>query len=301
MDIDRLLAAEEEMVLAVDARRAGARLDAALAALMPWTSRRRVAAWIREGRAALDGRTATKPSRRLRLGERATVAVPKTPRDLGAPWGDLLAIPVIHRGPDWIAVAKPAGLACHPAGGVIKRTLIAAIAVAHAGTYASGGPWLPHRLDRDTSGLVVVALARAAQRRFARAFAAGRIRRLYRARVRGAVAGDRRELCWPLRVLATKPSRVVVAADGLPATTRMRVLTRGVDTTVLEVEPLTGRQHQIRVHLAHAGHPIVGDPLYDGAASGPPMLLHAHALEIPADVAGGEARAVRSLAPSWAT
>jgi 23S rRNA pseudouridine1911/1915/1917 synthase len=293
VNLQRLLALEETIDLCVEMPQVGNRLDSALVALLRFPSRQRVAQWIRAGRVTIDGAPESKPARRLRHGQRLRVAVPKTPRDLGAGWGDLLELPIVHDGGDWIVADKPSGLQCHPAGGVIKRTLLTAMAQRFAARCAQGGPWLPHRLDRDTSGLVVVAFTAAVQARFVRAFQGNTIRRLYRATVCGEMAASRMRIDAPVLAIAGKPARAVIDPAGRPASTRVRVRRVLDGATEVAIEPNTGRQHQIRVHLASIGHPIVGDRLY-GAERGLRLALDACALLIPAAVGvGGRPRVVR--------
>jgi 23S rRNA-/tRNA-specific pseudouridylate synthase len=221
--------------------------------------------------------------------------VRKTRRDLDRPWGDLLPLVVAHRGNGWVVVEKPPGVPSHPGGGVIKRTLLTAAGVELGGEAEEGGPWLPHRLDRETSGLAVVALRRDELARFAAAFRSGRIRRLYRARLRGCLDATPEwiDLRFPLREVGQRPKRVAVDPAGVAAHTRLRLLDARAEWSDVELEPVTGRQHQLRVHAAHLGHPIVGDPLYDPrAVEGERMRLHASRLEIPADVCGAGAAVV---------
>jgi 23S rRNA pseudouridine1911/1915/1917 synthase len=290
MDLERLLALEEDIELRVTAAETGGRLDRVLAGRVHWSTRSAVAGWIRAGRARVDGRPVTRPGRPLREGQRVQLRVVKTPRDLDAAGDPLPAISLVHRGADFVVADKPHGLASHPAGGVLRRTLLAALGSSLQGEYESGGPWLPHRLDRDTGGLSIVALRRTAMVRFSAAFAAGQIRRFYRARVRGrlAVAQDWTDLQFPLREAGQKPKRIAVDPLGLPAHTRVRVLGHAPDEgTRVRLEAVTGRQHQLRVHLAHIGHPIQGDRLYDPEARpDEPLQLTADELWIPAHVCG---------------
>ncbi len=282
MDLRRLLEAEEEIAFRVEA---SGRLDVAIAGRAPWTSRAAARAWILEGLARVDGAPALRPGKTLRAGQRVAVRVRKTPRDLAASIDDLLAIPLVHRGPDFVVVDKPHGLACHPAGGVIRRTLLVALGERLRGEYEHGGPWLPHRLDRETGGLCVVALGRAALRRFSRGFASGSIRRFYSARVRGRLEPTPGwiDVRLPLRAVGERPRRFQVSEDGVPAHTRLRVLAHG---SQVRLEAVTGRQHQLRVHLAHLGHPIEGDPLYDPASTaGEALRLLADELQVPGAVA----------------
>lgn len=289
MDIARLLRLEEDLEAVVERDEAGARLDVVVSGRAFWASRTSVQRWIREGRARVDGEVECRPGRTLAAGQRVEVRAPKTPRDLGAEIDDLLRLPLVHEDEGWLVIGKPPGVPSHPGGGVIKRTLLTAMAVRLAGRHDPGGPWLPHRLDRETSGLMVVALRKAVQTRFVDAFERHAIRRVYDARVRGHIgpAGTELVLDAPLRLVERKPMRVAVRPDGVPALTRVRVIGSGAETTDVEIEPETGRQHQIRVHLEHAGHAILGDPLYDALAEpGQRLHLHARELVLPAAVAG---------------
>jgi tRNA pseudouridine32 synthase/23S rRNA pseudouridine746 synthase len=168
--------------------------------------------------------------------------------------------------------------------------LLTALALGQARGAEAGGPWLPHRLDRETSGLQLVALRRDVQRRLVRAFASGAVVRLYDARVRGDASrhfsvSAQLELRGRILRCGHRPPRFRVDPAGVAAHTRARLIRTRADASELALEPVTGRQHQLRVHLAHLGHPIVGDPLYDPArAAGKRMQLHARALEIPAGV-----------------
>ena len=287
MDVDRLLDLEEDLAFRVNALEAGKRLDRVVAERVPWAARSSVTEWIRAGRARVDGAAVRRAGRLVQAGQQVEVRLVKTRRDLEASFEDLLAIPLVHRGGDFVVAHKPHGVTSHPGAGVIKRTLVTALAVALRGAYEPGGPWLPHRLDRETAGLSIVALERAAMVRFSEAFAAGRIRRFYSARVRGALApaADWVDLRFGLRELAHKPKRMAIDPAGMPAHTRMLALESDVATARVRLEAVTGRQHQLRLHLAHIGHAILGDPLYDPEARpGERLELVADELLLPADV-----------------
>ena len=291
MDVERLLAAEESVAFVVQRSEAGLRLDRLLAARLPFASRTRVAGWIRAGRAQVEGAVVKRTSAPAAAGQRIELSIETRPRAADAPLDDLLALPVLARGDGWLALEKPAGVPCHPAGNEIKRTLLTALALGQARDADPGGPWLPHRLDRETSGLVLVALRREVQRRIAAAFARGAVRRLYAARVRGTASrhfpASAPELVLRGRIarVGHRPPRFAVSRSGIPAETRVRLERSDAAASELELEPVTGRQHQLRVHLAHLGHPIAGDPLYDPACvAGERMALHARALVAPAGV-----------------
>ena len=292
MDVRRLLEPEEAIAFRVAPGEAGVRLDRLLARRLPFASRTRVASWIRAGRARVDGVTAARVDAHAAAGQRIEITIEKRPRDADASIDDLCSLAPLARGRGWLAVEKPAGVPCHPAGNEIKRTLLTALALVHAAECEPGGPWLPHRLDKETSGLVLVALSRAAQSALSAAFARGAVRRVYDACVRGDPSGhfagaDELDLRFRLLRCGDRPPRFRVDPSGVSAHTRARLVRAGRERSLVSLEPVTGRQHQLRVHLAHLGHAIAGDPLYDAARSeGERLALHARALVIPAGVCG---------------
>lgn len=292
MDVERLLAPEEAVAFTVARGEDGLRLDRLLAARLPFASRTRVAGWIRAGRARIDGVGVARAAAAVSAGQRVELTIDKRPRDADQPLDDLFALPVLARGDGWLALEKPAGVPCHPAGNEIKRTLLTALALGQARDAEPGGPWLPHRLDRETSGLMLVALRRDVQRALSEAFARGVVRRLYDAVVRGdpsrhfSASQPVLDLRGRLLRVGHRPPRFAVDPRGVAAHTRVR----RIQGNALELEPVTGRQHQLRVHLADLGHPIAGDPLYDPAARpGERLALHARALVLPAGVVGNAA------------
>ncbi|HTO08691.1 MAG TPA: RluA family pseudouridine synthase [Myxococcota bacterium] len=307
MDVERLLAPEESFGFVVGRHEDGLRLDRLLAARLPFASRTRVAGWIRAGRARVDGRVVERAGAVANAGQRVDVRIEKRPRDADAELDDLLALEPLARGEGWLAIEKPAGVPCHPAGNEVKRTLLTALSLGQARDAEPGGPWLPHRLDRETSGVLLVALRAEVQRALVRAFAAGAVARRYDARVRGD-AGRHFPVSAPLlelrgRILRCghRPPRFRVDPAGVSAHTRARLVAAGAEASALELEPVTGRQHQLRVHLADLGHPICGDPLYDPAAApGSRMCLHARALELPAGVLGPASLRLATPAPAFA-
>lgn len=291
MDWQDLLALVETLHVLVGDSEHGMRLDALVLTRTRWASRTKVQDWIRAGSATVDGKTCLKPATRLRLGTNVRVKITKTPRDLLSDTADLLKISWIVDDEAIGIVAKPHGIPVHPAGGNIRRTLLAALYLQDPDRADRTGLWLGHRLDKDTSGLVLVARSKAMRVRLADAFQRRLIRRLYRAEVRGSL---RTEDQWHrvdarLTVVQEAKQRTVVDPAGALALTLVRTLEVRAETTLIALEAVTGRTHQLRVHMAHLGHPIVGDPLHDPLArDARRMGLHAHRLWIPQSLIEGD-------------
>ncbi len=177
---------------------------------------------------------------------------------------------ILHEDDELLVVNKPAGLVCHPTKGDATSSLIGRVRL-HLG--AGARAHLVNRLDRETSGVTLVAKTDAVARELRRLWESRAVEKLYLAIVHGHVQPDRGEICAPLGRDEHSPVAVkdCVRPDGLPALTRFEVLRRFERPegafTLLRVRPVTGRKHQIRIHLAHAGHPIVGDKLYGGDES----------------------------------
>jgi len=185
-------------------------------------------------------------------------------------------IPILFQNAYFVVLNKPAGLAVHPGpgGGPSVEDVFPAL------SRRKDGPWLAHRLDADTAGCLVVALRKQALLAAQAAFAAGTVRKTYWAVVHGVPAFTSGEIANHLRKRkAATGWRMEAAPAGLPARTAWRRMGQGRGVTWLELEPSTGRTHQIRVHCAGLGHPIVGDPVY-GYGDGP-MLLLSRAITLP--------------------
>jgi len=201
---------------------------------------------------------------------------------------------VLARGAGWLAVDKPAGVLSVPGKGEIGAINIAAwVAAREAGV---SGPITVHRLDMDTSGVLLVALDAERQRALSMQFEARTVGKRYVAVVAGAVERESGVFDAPMRLdVPNRPRQIVDREQGKPALTEYRVVGRVGDSTRLELVPVTGRTHQLRVHCAHAGHAILGDPLYGDAGSAPRLMLHAERLVF-TDPATGERIAVESAA-----
>jgi 23S rRNA pseudouridine1911/1915/1917 synthase len=259
---------------------AGERLDQALAALAG-VSRSQARRWIDEGRVRLAGAPA-RASARVAAGERLEA---EPPEPLPAPLApEAIPLAVLYEDADLIVIDKPAGLVVHPAPGHASGTLVNALLHHCADLSGVGGvlrPGIVHRLDRGTSGVMVAAKHDAAHRALARQFHDHTIEREYRALVRGLPAADEGRVDRALGRHPRDRKRISTAARGAlrEARTAWRVLRRfaASERTWLSIRPETGRTHQIRVHLAAAGLPIAGDPVYgrgarDGSGLARPAL-----------------------------
>ncbi len=253
----------------------GQRLDRALAMQLVTTglSRARIQQLIREGCCRLDRRTITDPAFRLPPSGRITLDEP--PPVAARPEPQALPLAVIHEDEDLIVIDKPAGLVVHPAAGNPDGTLVNAL-LHHCGDSLSGiggvaRPGIVHRIDKDTSGLMVAAKNDAAHRALARLFANHEIERVYHAFVHGLPSPREDRIEGAIgRSPRDRKKMAVVDTGGKQAATRYRVervfpTPRGRALAAhLTCRLETGRTHQVRVHMAHRGHPLIGDPLYGG-------------------------------------
>lgn len=257
----------ESREVPVGSEGAGQRLDRFLAAASVELSRSRIQALIADGRVQVNGRPAV-ASRRLKDGDVIRLELPAPRVTKLVP--EAMALRIVHED-EWILVIeKPAGLVVHPGAGVSTGTMVHALLHHDPSIADVGGPDRPgivHRLDRETSGLLVVARTSAAYRALVDAIKQRAVRRTYLA----LAWGDPREaegvVDAPIgRDPHDRKKMAVVKRGGRPARTHWRVRERFGLATFLEVELETGRTHQIRVHLAHRRHPVVGDPAYGGRA-----------------------------------
>jgi 23S rRNA pseudouridine1911/1915/1917 synthase len=238
---------------------AGLRLDQALARLLPEHSRNRLQQWVRNGLVRLDGKPAI-PSSRVRGGETLAVQIRADPaRQPFQP--ERIALDIVHEDDSILVIDKPAGLVVHPGSGNWSGTLLNAL-LAYAPQLAPlPRAGLVHRLDKDTSGLLVVARTETAQTALVRQLQARTMGREYLAIVHGEVlrAGT---VDAPLGRHPVARTRMAVLARGRPAATHYQPLEHHMHWSYLRCRLQTGRTHQIRVHLSSIGHPLIGDPLY---------------------------------------
>ena len=275
---------------------AGDRLDAWVAGQLTDLSRSRVVQLITEGRIRLDG-AAVRKSERVEPGQVVEVEVPEPePSEVEA---EDIPLDIVFQDRDLLVVDKPAGLVVHPAPGHRSGTLVNALLHHVDDLSGIGGvkrPGIVHRLDKDTSGLLIVAKHDRAHRRLSAALKRRDIHRIYLAACWGHVEEDRFSVEAPVGRSQRNRKRMAVVKSGRRALTHFERLERWVSADLLEVRLETGRTHQIRVHLAHIGHPVVGDHQYGGGGargiSGtghvwardlerrvPRQFLHAHRLE----------------------
>lgn len=264
---------------------AGDRFDAALARALPQYSRSRLRTWIDGGRVTLDGDPAT-PTRRVRGGERVVVRGEADPREAAfAP--EAIALAVVYEDDALLVLDKPAGLVVHPGSGNWAGTL--ANALLHHAPQLAGIPraGIVHRLDKDTSGLMVVAKTLTAQVALVRQMQARSVTREYTALALGDIA-KRGIVDAPIGRHPTRRTTMAVVGAGKPARTHYDVVERFGVATLLRCRLETGRTHQIRVHLASLGHPLVGDPTYGrkGGLAFARQALHAARLALVHPVTG---------------
>jgi 23S rRNA pseudouridine1911/1915/1917 synthase len=259
-----------EHELVADRESGGQRLDVWLARRLPSLSRARLQALIAEGHVLLDGARA-RPSSRLRAGQVARVHVPAPAPAVPQP--EDIPIAVVHEDAGLVVVNKPAGLVVHPGAGTSRGTLVNALLRHVRDLSGVGGvqrPGIVHRLDRGTSGLLVVAKDDETHRALVRQFAGRTVEKEYIALVLGVPAAAVGEVDAPIgRDPLHRQKMSVRAPRGREACTSWRVEERFDGAALLRVRLHTGRTHQIRVHLASIGHPVAGDAVYGGTRTPP--------------------------------
>ena len=292
MDVKR-----ETLSVTVPEQHGGKRLDQALALLCAQYSRARLQGWIKAGFVTVDGATLAQKDA-VRAGQ--VIEINALLENQNENWtGQALPLDIIHEDSHLIVVNKPPGLVVHPGAGNPDRTLVNAL-LHHCPELAqTPRAGIVQRLDKDTSGIMVVAKSLAAHAKLVKDLQARAITREYRALVHGELRGGG-AVEAPIGRHPRLRTRMAVVARGRPAVTHYRILGRRPGCTELKVTLETGRTHQIRVHLAHLGHPVVGDPHYGGrrrfaknipaplrerVAAFPRQALHAQrlALKHPAD------------------
>jgi 23S rRNA pseudouridine1911/1915/1917 synthase len=246
--------------ITLDPALAGLRLDLALARALPQYSRARIQAWIAAGSVTIAG-VPVRARDRVLGGERVAVrGALESATDAAA---QAMRLVVVYEDEALLVIDKPAGLVVHPGAGNREGTLMNGLLAHDAALARVPRAGLVHRLDKDTSGLMVVARTPEAHAALVAALAARDISREYLAVCTGAMTGGG-TVDQPIGRHRSARTRMAVRADGREAVTHFRIAERFAAHTLLRVTLETGRTHQIRVHLAHIGHPIVGDPVYGG-------------------------------------
>jgi 23S rRNA pseudouridine1911/1915/1917 synthase len=286
--------------LTAESADAGKRLDQLVRERLPEFSRSRIQDWIRSGRVLVNGQAA-RASHDVRAGEAIDVE-PADPPPLHAV-AEEIPLTVLYEDDDVVAIDKPAGMIVHAGAGVHSGTLVNALLHRFAALSGVGGalrPGIVHRLDRFTSGVLLVAKNDAAHQSLAAQFSGRQVEKVYLALVHGAVKQERGRIERPIARDPVRRIRMTARlTEGRAAWSEYRVLRRWPRLTFLEVRIGTGRTHQIRVHLSSIGHPVVGDTLY-GAPGNSGLgryFLHAHRIRFHRPSTGEQVEVVSPLAP----
>jgi 23S rRNA pseudouridine1911/1915/1917 synthase len=258
----------EEVTVEVPALLAGVRVDRVVAMLAD-VSRSVAAELVASGRVLVDGAPVPAGHAGLAEGAQLTIVLPDPDRPALAAEPEV-PVPVVHADDQVVVVDKPAGLVVHPGAGHVTGTLAGGLLASYpelgdlvrAGVCPADRPGIVHRLDKGTSGLLVVARTAPAYASLVEQLGARTMERRYVALVRGDVADDRGEVEAPIGRSTRTPTKMAVTAGGRPARTAYTVLDRLGGTTLVALALRTGRTHQIRVHMAAIGHPVVGDARY---------------------------------------
>ncbi len=249
---------EHEVQLSFDEEDAGKRIDKALSDILTDVSRATIQHWIKDGHVQLDGKSC-KPRDAVTAGQSIRIDIPAVkPLAVKA---EKISLDIVYEDETILVVNKPAGLVVHPGAGNNRGTLLNGLLAYHAPLELIARGGIVHRLDKLTSGLMVVAKTEAARQRLIEQLSERSVKREYQALVYGSlVAGG--TICEPIGRHHKDRKKMAVRPDGKPAITHYRIGKKFRTTTLLNVSLETGRTHQIRVHLSHKGLPLVGDPVY---------------------------------------
>lgn len=271
---------EEWLSLIVSEELVGERLDKVVAQLYPDWSRTRAQTAIDEGHLLVND-VARKASFAVKLND--TISLWDEPQHFTSLVAENIPLHILYEDRDCVVVNKPRGMVVHPSVGHLEHTLVHAL-LYHFQNLPTGAqnfrPGIVHRIDKDTSGLLVVAKTDLAHRQLSEAIKAHDVKRDYVALVHGVIKEASGTIKAPIGRHTTQRQSMAVVHDGKAAVTHFKVLERFSDCTLIACQLETGRTHQIRVHLSHIGYPVVGDPLYGKRESSyiDGQLLHARSL-----------------------
>ncbi|MBE5804095.1 MAG: RluA family pseudouridine synthase [Clostridiales bacterium] len=258
----------------------GRRLDVLLSEITGLT-RSRVAGLMEDGLCLLDGKPEKKAGTKAKPGQRVLLTLP-APKP-AIPQAEDIPLEILYEDADLAVVVKPCGMVVHPAAGNEDGTLVNALLHHLDSLGGIGGelrPGIVHRLDKDTSGLLLVAKNDAAQLALSQQLQDRAMEKHYRALVDGNFKEESGRVNEPLARSKKDRKKMAIDPEGREAITDWQVLARGRGVTLVDVHILTGRTHQIRVHMKHLGHPVCGDPIYGSSrgAKVPRLMLHAYSL-----------------------
>ena len=275
--------ADERIELTVPEGLAGGRLDGAIAETLRdrGFSRSRVAKWISDGAVSVNGLTVTKASCRPSPGDRVVILIPETVT--GDVMPEDIPLEILYEDDSLAVIVKPSGMVVHPAAGNPDHTLVNSLLFHLSGLSGIGGemrPGIVHRLDKDTSGVMLVAKNDAAHIFLADQLADRKMEKHYRAVVQGRMPQPMGMIDKPIARSKTDRKKMAVDPMGKPALTEWTVLEERGHDSFLDVHILTGRTHQIRVHMQSIGHPVLGDPIYGKGTLNRAgrLMLHAYSL-----------------------
>jgi len=260
----------------------GRRLDVLLSETTGLT-RSRVATLMEEGLCLVDGKVEKKAGAKVKPGQQVRLTLP-APKP-AIPQAEDIPLEIIYEDVDLAVVVKPCGMVVHPAAGNEDGTLVNALLHHLDSLGGIGGelrPGIVHRLDKDTSGLLLVAKNDAAQLALSQQLQDRLMEKHYRALVDGNFKEDAGRVNEPIARSKKDRKKMAIDPEGREAITDWQVLARGRGVTLVDVHILTGRTHQIRVHMKHLGHPVCGDPIYGSprGAKVPRLMLHAYSLSV---------------------
>lgn len=251
------------------------RLDQYVVRQLPSVSRAFAAKLIEQGKVTVNGRSQTKAGYRIREGDRVIIDYDATS---GTEVPDI-ELEVLYEDDDCVVISKPAGILTHSKGAFNPEATVATWLSGRVNGLTGERAGIVHRLDRATSGVMIAAKTPEALSWLQKQFSTRKVKKTYAAVVTGHLRTEQAIVDMPIERNPKRPQTFRVGSNGKPAVTEYKVATSNAKYSLLELKPATGRTHQLRVHLAHIGHPIIGDGLYGGPVSDR-LYLHAKSLEI---------------------